>query len=125
MKALNIPGDYWPFTIEAAFSPALRRQAEAVGAWRFSGSPQAELMNNPELAHRLFALVPKLGQNDDAYWYLVAPAADAKEPFAAWVTDPKQRTEENYAAFEEIIRGLRVLLRSEDAETATRVRGAA
>ena len=40
----------------------------------------------------------------------MAPAWEAKEPFAAWVTRPEQRTEMNYAAFEEIIRGLRDLL---------------
>jgi hypothetical protein len=32
MTAYNVPTDYWPFTIEAAFPPALRRQAEAAGA---------------------------------------------------------------------------------------------
>jgi hypothetical protein len=97
MKTHNVPTDYWPFTIEAAFPPALRRQAEAAGAWRFSDKPQAELLTNAELAGRLFAL--KLGPDDDAYWYLMAPHPETKETFAAWVTDAKQRTEENYAAF--------------------------
>jgi hypothetical protein len=127
MKAHNVPTDYWPFTIEAAFPPALRRQAEAAGAWRFAGTPQAELLDNPDLARRLFALVPKLGPNDDAYWYLMAPHHEAKEAFAAWITDKKQRSEENYAAFEEIVRGLRAVLapRSDDSEATTRARGAA
>jgi hypothetical protein len=110
MKTHNVPTDYWPFTIEATFPPALRRQAEAAGAWRFSGTPQAELLDNPELARRLFAIVPQLGPADDAYWYLMAPHPDAKEAFASWVTDPERRTEDNYAAFEEVIRGLRDLL---------------
>jgi hypothetical protein len=125
MKSHNVPTDYWPFTIEAAFPPALRRQAEATGAWQFSGTPQAELLDNPDLARRLFMVVPKLGPDDDAYWYLMAPHPDAKEAFAAWVTDPKRRTEENYAAFEEVIRGLRAVLTRDDSEPATRVRGAA
>ena len=127
MKTHNVPTDYWPFTIEAAFSPALRRQAEAAGAWRFAGTPQAELLDNPDLARRLFALMPKLAPNDDAYWYLMAPRPEAKETFAAWVTDTQQRTEENYAAFEEIIRGLRAVLapRSDNSEATTRARGAA
>ena len=127
MKAHNVPTDYWPFTIEAGFSPALRRQAEAAGVWRFSGTPQAELLDNPDLARRLFALVPKLGPDDDAYWYLMAPLPEAKETFAAWVTDPKQRSEGNYAALEEIVRGLRAVLapRSDDSEATIRARGAA
>ena len=37
MKAHAIPAAYWPFTIEAAFLPSLRRVAEAAGAWAFSG----------------------------------------------------------------------------------------
>jgi len=123
MKAHSIPVDYWPFTIEAAFLPTLRRQAEAVGAWCFSGTP----LDNPDLARRLFTLVPKLGKNDDAYWYLMAPHPEAKEAFAAWVTAPERRTEENYAAFEEIVRGLRAVLapRSDYSEATTRARGAA
>jgi hypothetical protein len=126
MDTHKIPVDYRPFTIEAAFPPTLRRQAEAADAWRFSGSPQAELLDNPDLARRLFALVPKLSQDDNAYWYLMAPAPEAKEAFAGWVTDPKRRTEENYAAFEEIIRGLRaILVRSDNSEATPRARGAA
>jgi hypothetical protein len=127
MKAYNVPTDHWPFTIEAAFSPALRRQAETAGAWRFSGTPQAELLDNPDLARRLFAVVPKLGPDDDAYWYLMAPHPEAKDTFAAWVTDATQRTEENYVAFEETVRGLRALLapRTEDFDARTQARGAA
>jgi hypothetical protein len=39
MKAHDIPAAYWPFTIEAAFPPSLRRGAEAAGAWAFSDTP--------------------------------------------------------------------------------------
>ena len=110
MKAHEIPSAYWPFTIEAAFPPSLRRAAEAAGAWAFSGTPQAELMDNPDLARRLFALLPTLGPADDAYWYLMAPAPESKEVFSKWVTQPAQRTEANYTAFEDAVRGLRDLL---------------
>jgi len=110
MKAHDIPAAYWPFTIEAAFPPSLRREAEVAGAWAFSDTPQSELLDNPDLARRLFALLPTLGPADDAYWYLMAPAPEAKEAFATWVTQAAQRTEANYAAFEEIVRGLRDLL---------------
>jgi hypothetical protein len=40
MKAYNVPADYWSFTIEAAFAPALRRQALAAGAYGFSNANQ-------------------------------------------------------------------------------------
>jgi hypothetical protein len=125
MKAYEIPENLWPFTIEAAFPPALRRQAEAEGAWRFSGKPQAELLTSVELAGRLFAL--KLSPDNDAYWYLMAPHPEIKETFAAWVTDPQRRTEQNYTAFEEIVRGLRAVLKlpADHSEAITRARGAA
>ena len=110
MKTQAIPPAYWPFTVEAAFAPALRRQALAAGAYRFSGDLQAEFFENPEVARRLVSVLPKLGPDDDAYWYLMAPHHEAKEAFAAWVTAPERRTEENYAAFEEIVRGLRDLV---------------
>jgi hypothetical protein len=121
MKSYNIPENYWPFTIEAAFSPALRRAAEADGAYKFSGNLQTELFDNPEIARRLVSALPKLNPQDDAYWYLMAPQPEAKDTFASWVTDPKRRTEENYAAFEEIIRRLSTVL----APNMTRSRGAA
>src|SRR5258706_1118450 len=35
MKAYDIPSAYWPFTVEEAFPPSLRRAAEDAGAWRF------------------------------------------------------------------------------------------
>jgi hypothetical protein len=127
MKTHAVPAAYWPFTIEAAFSPALRRQALAAGAYKFSGDLQAELFENPDVARRLVSALPKLGPDDDAYWYLMAPHPEAKDAFAAWVTYPKRRIEENYAGFEEIVRGLRAVLapRSNNSEATTRARGAA
>lgn len=112
MEAYNIPRANAPFTIEAAFPRALRREAEAHGAWRFSGAPQAELLDNADLARRLFPLLQHLGPDDAAFWYLMAPHPEAKEAFAAWITAPNRRTKEHYAAFEEIITGLRELLYS-------------
>ena len=105
----------------------MRREAEANGAYKFSNDLQAELFDNPEIARRLVSALPKLGPRDDAYWYLMAPLPEAKDTFAAWVTDPQRRTEENYAAFEEIIRGLRAVLNlpRDNSEIITRARGAA
>jgi hypothetical protein len=125
MKAHNIPAGYTPFTIEAAFPPALRRAALAEGAYAFSNVPQAELTNIPELARRLFTLLPQLGPDNDPTYYLMAPTPEAKDAFAKWVTAPERRTEENYAAFEEIIRGLRDLLRHNGGTATPSLRGAA
>jgi hypothetical protein len=122
MTALQIPPENWPFTIEAAFAPALRRQALTAGAYGFSGVPQAELTNNPQVARRLFTLLPTLGPENDVSYYVMAPTPEAKDAFAAWVTAPERRIEENYAAFEEIVRGLRRVLVQDDAAL---VRGAA
>jgi hypothetical protein len=127
MKEYDIPASYWPFTIEAAFPPELRRRAEKAGAYRLSDEPQAELLANAEVARRLFSVLPKLGPKDDAYWYLIAPHYEAKEPFAAWITAPAEKTEENFVAFEEIMRGLRDVLtlhKQGDVDTEDR-RGAA
>jgi len=110
MKAHGIPAAYWPFTIEAAFPPSVRRAAESTGAWSFSGELQAEFFDNPEVGRRLASLVQRLHPDDDAYWYLMAPTPEAKEAFADWVTRSERRTEGNYAAFEEVVRGLRDLL---------------
>ena len=79
-----------------------------------------------------------LNAEDIAYWYLrlngfltlrnflgsflraaaiasgMAPHPEAKGAFATWITDPERRTEENYAAFEEIIRGLRAVVAGSD-----------
>jgi hypothetical protein len=44
------------------------------------------------------------------WFYLKAPTIEAKDAFALWVTKPERRTPEVYAAFREIIEGLRALL---------------
>src|SRR5271167_705041 len=83
-------------------TPYRAREAEAGSPSKslLSGpSETAETLNNPDLARRLFTLLPTLGPNDDAYWYLMAPHPESKEGFADWVTNAKQRAEENYAAF--------------------------
>jgi hypothetical protein len=55
----------------------------------------------------------------------MAPSPLGKEQFAEWVTRPEQRTEANYAAFEEIIRGLRdALIASSNVDARGRPRAA-
>ncbi len=110
MKRFTIPTAHWPFTLWACFAPALRRHAMAEGAYGFSGGPQAELLAEPSLAQRMFPITRELTEADDAYWYLMAPAPEAKEAFAAWLTQPAHVTPESFAALEPILSGLRDLL---------------
>jgi hypothetical protein len=110
MNRFEIPREVWPYTIEACFPAALRRQALAQGAYGFSDEVMAELMKNEQVARRLFTALRDLDPADDAYFYLMAPAPEAKDRFAAWVTKPEQCTKENYAPLGEILNGLRALV---------------
>lgn len=110
MKRFDIPNGYWPFTIEACFPAALRRQAADDGAYPFAKKMQAELMSNQELAQRMFGAMQEMDPSDDANFYLMAPHTDAKIPFAEWITAPERRTRENYAAFEGVLQGLKDLV---------------
>ena len=115
MQRFQVPKDYWPFTIEACFSAALRRQAIAQGAYAFSGQPQSELMDNKNVMQSIWPVVTKNDPADDATFYLMAPAPEAKDGFAAWFTPPGCLTSVNYAAFEPILTGLKVLIEARKA----------
>ena len=112
MARFQIPRGSWPFTIENAFPAALRRQALAEGAYAFAEQgaerPDPGPGGRPEdRRHR-----PGLDEADDAYFYLMAPSPQAKDAFAAWVTDPARLTPANFAAFEIVLAGLRICSRS-------------
>lgn len=128
MERFNVPKANWPFTVETAFPVAIRRQAEAEGAYAVSDDGQPDLFNNPELARRIAGVVAR-PPDDDARFDLRAPHPDYKERFAAWVTRPERRTREVFAAFETIVTGLNDLLARTAPATATpaarRGRGAA
>lgn len=109
MERFNVPKANWPFTVETAFPVAIRRQAEAEGAYALSGDGQPDLFTNPELARRIAGIVAQ-PPDDDARFDLRAPHPDFKERFAAWVTRPERRTREVFAAFETIVTGLNDLL---------------
>ena len=51
-----------------------------------------------------------LAETDDAYLYLIAPTPEAKDAFAAWVTDPARLRPENFAAFDVVLSRLKDLL---------------
>lgn len=115
MQRFQVPKDYWPFTIEACFSAALRRQAIAQGAYVFSGQPQSDLMDNKNVMQSVWSVVTKNDPADDATFYLMAPTAEAKESFAAWVTAPDRLTPDTYAAFAPILTSLKALIEKHEA----------
>jgi hypothetical protein len=110
MVELKVDAGFWPFSIEACFRPALRRQAAAEGAWWFSDDIQSDLMRETGLAKRMFRAAKGLTADDDAAYYLLAPHYQAKDAFAAWVTQPERLTPANYAAFAPILEGLKALI---------------
>jgi hypothetical protein len=79
-KRLNVPKDYWPFTVEACFPAALRRQALAESAYALSGQPQSELMDNKNVMQSLWPVVTKADPADDATFYLMAPTRRRRTP---------------------------------------------
>ena len=111
MERFQIPSGCWPFTIENAFPAALRRQALAEGAYAFADHKvQSDLTRDPDVAQKIVGIVRDLDQADDAYFYLMAPSPQAKDAFAAWVTDPARLTPANFAAFEIVLSRLKDLL---------------
>ncbi len=120
---LNVPKDYWPFTLEACFPAALRRQAKAEGAYAFSGQPMSELMANPNVLQIIWPLVSKPDPADDASFYLMAPTAETKDAFARWVTRPERRTKANFAAFADLLEGLVAVIEEASLPTPSTATG--
>lgn len=113
-QRLKLPKDYWPFTVEGCFPAALRRQAMADGAYALSGQPQSELMDNKNVMQSIWPVVTKADPADDATFYLMAPAPEAKDAFAAWVSRPERMNAANFAAFAGILAGLEALIENLD-----------
>jgi hypothetical protein len=59
-----------------------------------------------------------LSEDDPAVFYLRRPTPEAKDAFAAWITDPARLTRESYAAFEPIFAGLKLVIAQHQAEQA-------
>ena len=72
MAEHQVPKNCWPFAIESCFSAALRRQAIEEGAFRLAPGAHTDLTHNPEVAQRMLQLMPTLGVDDDALFYLQA-----------------------------------------------------
>jgi len=56
----------------------------------------------------------EITEDDDAYFYLMAPYYEAKDAFAAWVTDPARLTTDNFTAFQVVLSRLKDLLAGRD-----------
>jgi hypothetical protein len=87
MKRFRIDAAYWPFTIENAFTEALRRQAIAEGAYGVEeGRVQAAFLEEPSTAGKALDAVRDLDRTgDDAVLYFRPPTPDTKLAFAKWV----------------------------------------
>ena len=123
MERFQIPRACWPFTIENAFPAALRRQALAETTYGFADHKvQSDLTRDPEVAQKITGVVRELDEADDAYFYLMAPSPQAKEDFAAWVTESARLRPENFGAFEVVLSRLKDLLarRSQTPEQGRR-----
>ena len=123
MERFQIPRACWPFTIENGFPAALRRQALAETTYGFADHKvQSDLTRDPEVAQKIIGVVRELDELDDAYFYLMAPSPQAKEDFAAWVTDSARLRPENFGAFEVVLSRLKDLLarRSQTPEQGRR-----
>jgi hypothetical protein len=114
MTRFEIPPLNWPCTIEQCFSAALRREAAAAGVYAVGNKLCPDLLVN--LSERISDPLWELDPRDDAYWYVRAPSAAAKEPFAEWITAPERRTPEVYASFHPILEGLEQLIQQHQAE---------
>jgi hypothetical protein len=110
MERFQIPRACWPSTIENAFPAALRREAMAAGAYAISDKVQSDLIRDPEVAQRIFTALRGLVDTDNAHFYLLAPTPEAKDSFAAWVTDPARLRPENFTAFQIVLSRLKDLL---------------
>jgi hypothetical protein len=112
MKRFNIPEAFWPFTIENAFPAALRRQAEAEGAYPTEEAViQSSLQSDPGIANRALRAAHQLDQtHDDDVLYFRPPAPEAKLAFAQWIAASERRDRTTFAAFGPILEGLRNLL---------------
>jgi hypothetical protein len=110
MERLGVLASFWPFVLENAFSPEVRRQAMAEGAYALSDQLFDDLGRAPDLVRKLPVLFEELPEEDRAWLYLLAPTPEAKETFAAWVTAAERRTPEIYGSFQVTIERLKQLL---------------
>jgi hypothetical protein len=95
--------------VETMFASAVRLAAEVEGAYARSDEPFTDLAREPEVAKRMWKLDKDLPADDPARFYLMAPAHETKEAFAAWVTAPERRTRQVWAGFQPLIDRLATL----------------
>jgi hypothetical protein len=112
MKRFDIPEAFWAFTIENAFSAALRRQAMAEGAYAVEEAGiQPAFLAEPGVAKKALAAAHQLDlAGDDAILYFRSPASETKLAFAQWIAAPERRDRATFAAFEPVLEGLQAIL---------------
>jgi hypothetical protein len=112
MKRFSIDAAYWPFTVENAFSAALRRQAIAEGAYAFDEAGiQPAFLEEPGTAKKALDAAYQLGRGgDDALLYFRPPTPETKLSFANWVAASERRDRTTFDAFGSILEGLKGVL---------------
>ena len=109
MARFQIPRGVWPFTIEKDLpGGASAGQALAEGAYAFADHKvQSDLTpgRGGWPRGRIVGIVREPGDEaDEAYFYLMAPSPQAKDAFAAWVTDPARLNAlATFTAFETVL----------------------
>jgi hypothetical protein len=130
MKRFAIPEAFWPFTIEHAFSAALRRQAIAEGAYAFEEAViQSSFQADAGIGNKALRAAHQLERaNDNAVLYFRPPTPETKLAFAQWIAAPERRDRATFAAFGPVLDGLRTILAAasrdgadikRDAQTST------
>jgi hypothetical protein len=112
MKRFAIPDNFWPFTIENAFPPSLRRQATTEGAYAVEEATlQAAYLADPATAKKALTAAHQLAlTGDDALLYFRPPRPETKLALAEWLASPERRDRGIFAAFGAILDGLRAIL---------------
>ena len=77
-----------------------------------------DLSQDQDLAKRMPRLIQQLPEDDDIWLYLMAPAPEAKDLFAAWIINPANRRPADYEAFRPVIERLQDPLTRHAAQTA-------
>ena len=67
-------------------------------------------MDNKNVMQSIWPVVTRADPADDATFYLMAPAPEAKQTVAAWVTRPERLSAANFAAFAGILTGLKAII---------------
>jgi hypothetical protein len=96
----------------------LRLKARAEGTYALARVPLADFFRDQGLVDRIAETTASLPEDDPALLYLLRPTTEAKDAFAAWITEPERLTPENYASFGTILTRLKNVIAQHEVEQA-------